>query len=98
MDWKCYKGHWTLVVGCLGALAADWWLATVKRSYHPLNEQSSPVKGRARWVKFRIANDTHQDDLNIWIQMIVAVKHITCIRLEKFSRTPQGVVAVRHTP
>ncbi len=53
---------------------------------------------REDWVKFRIANDTHQDDLNIWIQIIVAVKHITCIRLEKFSRTPQGVVAVRHTP
>ena len=25
---------------------------------------------REDWVKFRIANDTHQDDLNIWIQMI----------------------------
>ena len=31
-------------------------------------------------------------------QDVVAVKRITCIRLEKFSRTPQGVVAVRHTP
>ena len=25
---------------------------------------------REDWVKFRIANDTHQDDLSIWIQMI----------------------------
>ena len=31
---------------------------------------------REDWVRFRIANDTHQDDLNIWIHMIhVMQKH-----------------------